>query len=361
MSFAKLGFQLAKPLLHRLDAELAHDLTLKSLKTGLAGAALQLPEIPITRFGLDFKNPLGLAAGFDKNAEVPDAMLAQGFGFVEVGTVTPKLQAGNPKPRLFRLAEDQAVINRMGFNNEGHAAVLERLSARQRKSGLVGVNLGANKDTTDRAADYVAGINTFSDVAGYFTVNISSPNTPGLRNLQAADELRPLLQRLNDARNRQDRHVPMLLKIAPDLDPLEMQAIADCCLEAQIDGVIISNTTISRPPLNSQYAKEQGGLSGMPLFELSTRKLAQLYVMTNGKIPLVGVGGISNADQAWQKICAGACLIQLYSALVFQGPQLIQDILKGLAQKLAAQNMKSLEEAIGSKAAEIAHHSPTGK
>ena len=360
MSLAKFGFNLARPLLHRLDAELAHGLTIKALKAGLAGALPSQPRIPISRFGLKFENPLGLAAGFDKNAEVPDAMLAQGFGFVEVGSITPKPQTGNPQPRLFRLIQDQAIINRMGFNNEGHAAALERLRARRHRSGIIGVNLGANKGTGDRAADYVAGINTFSDVASYFTVNISSPNTPGLRNLQAAGELRPLLQRLNDARQRQGHAVPVLLKIAPDLDPFEMKAIADCCLEAEIAGVIISNTTISRPFLHSQHAREQGGLSGQPLFELSTRQLARFHVLTAGKIPLIGVGGISNTGQAWRKICAGASLLQLYSALVFHGPILIEAILTGLGQKLIEHKMTSLEEAIGSAAEEIAHQSPLG-
>jgi dihydroorotate dehydrogenase len=361
MNFAKLGFNLAQPLLRRLDAELAHGLAIKALKAGLGGAAPSLPRIPISRFGLRFENPLGLAAGFDKNAEAPDAMLACGFGFVEVGTVTPKPQPGNPRPRLFRLVEDQAVINRMGFNNEGHSAAFESLRARRHRPGLIGVNLGANRDASDRAADYVAGINAFSGLASYFTINISSPNTPGLRNLQAADELRPLLQRLNDARRRQDRHVPMLLKIAPDLDPIEMKAIADCCLEAEIDGVVISNTTISRPPLRSRHAREQGGLSGQPLFELSTSQLARFYVMTEGKIPLIGVGGISNTEQAWGKICAGASLLQIYSALVFHGPALIEDILTGLDRKLLQNKMTKLEEAIGSSAREIAHHNPFGR
>ena len=209
-------------------------------------------------------------------------MLAMGFGFVEVGTVTPRPQEGNPRPRLFRLSEDQAVINRLGFNNEGHAAVLERLRRRKHKPGIVGVNLGANKDSTDRISDYVAGINAFSDVASYFTINISSPNTPGLRNLQSAAELPALLKRLNEARQTQQRQVPMLLKIAPDLEADEMQAIAECCLNSAVDGVIISNTTLSRPALHSQHAKETGGLSGAPLFDLSTRQLAQFLSSHQG-------------------------------------------------------------------------------
>jgi dihydroorotate dehydrogenase len=311
--------------------------------------------------GLSFQNPLGLAAGFDKNAEVPDVMLALGFGFVEVGTVTPRPQEGNSRPRLFRLGEDRAVINRLGFNNVGHAPVLERLRRRKHKPGILGVNLGANKDSTDRIADYVAGINAFSDVASYFTINISSPNTPGLRNLQSAAELPALLMRLNEARQAQTRQVPMLLKIAPDLEADEMEAIAQCCLDAAVDGVIISNTTLSRPELHSPHAKETGGLSGAPLFDLSTQQLARFYLLTQGKIPLIGVGGIANADQAWSKICAGASLLQLYSALVFQGPELVQEILAGLSRKLAVTNFATLSQAVGTSAERIAHQSPPGK
>lgn len=363
MSLLNFGFRTMRPLLHSMDAEAAHGLTIKALKTGLGGSAKNNypPNLAISCFGLNFENPLGLAAGFDKNAEVPDAMLALGFGFVEVGTVTPRPQEGNPKPRLFRLSEDQAVINRMGFNNEGHAAVLERLRRRNDSSGIVGVNIGANKDSADRVSDYATGVAAFSDVASYFTINISSPNTPGLRNLQSLEELRPLLKRLNEARENQKRRVPMLLKIAPDLQDDELQAIADCCLNSAIDGVVISNTTISRPPLQSRYAHETGGLSGVPLFDLSTRQLARFHVLTKGKIPLIGVGGISNAEQAWSKICAGASLLQLYSALVFQGPELVQEILHGLSRKLAGKKFAKLGDAIGSSAEQIAHQSPLGK
>ncbi|MEP7173852.1 MAG: quinone-dependent dihydroorotate dehydrogenase [Aestuariivirga sp.] len=363
MSLINLGFKALRPLLHCMDAETAHGLTIKALQTGLGGSAkiISPPNLAISCFGLNFKNPLGLAAGFDKNAEVPDAMLAMGFGFVEVGTVTPRPQEGNPRPRLFRLSEDRAVINRLGFNNEGHATVLERLRRRKHRSGIVGVNIGANKDSTDRISDYVAGINTFSDVASYFTINISSPNTPGLRNLQSARELPALLRRLNEARQTQQRQVPMLLKIAPDLEVDEMQAIAECCLNSAVDGVIISNTTVSRPTLHAQHAKETGGLSGAPLFDLSTRQLARFHLLTKGKIPLVGVGGIANAEHAWSKICAGASLLQLYSALVFQGPELVQEILSGLSRKLARKNFATLSEAVGNSAEEMAHHSPLGK
>jgi dihydroorotate dehydrogenase len=363
MSLLNFGFKALRPVLHCMDAEAAHGLTIKALKTGLGGnATISAPEdLAVSCFGLSFLNPLGLAAGFDKNAEVPDAMLALGFGFVEVGTVTPRPQEGNPRPRLFRLNEDRAVINRLGFNNDGHAAVLKRLRRRKHKPGILGVNLGANKDSTDRIADYVAGINAFSDVASYFTINVSSPNTPGLRNLQSAAELPALLTRLNQARQAQSRQVPMLLKIAPDLEADEMQAIAECCLVAAVDGVIISNTTLSRPELHSLHAKETGGLSGAPLFDLSTQQLARFYLLTQGKIPLIGVGGIANADQAWSKICAGASLLQLYSALVFQGPQLVQQILAGLSRKLAMTNFATLSQAVGTSAERIAHQSPLGR
>jgi dihydroorotate dehydrogenase len=363
VSLINFGFKALRPLLHCMDAETAHGLTIKGLKTGFAGRAeiSSPPNLATSCFGLSFKNPLGLAAGFDKNAEVPDAMLALGFGFVEVGTVTPRPQEGNPRPRLFRLSEDRAVINRLGFNNEGHAAVLERLRRRKHRSGIVGVNIGANKDSTDRISDYVAGINAFSDVASYFTINISSPNTPGLRNLQSAAELPALLKRLSEARQTQQRQVPMLLKIAPDLEADEMKAIAECCLSSAVDGVIISNTTVSRPALQSHHTKETGGLSGAPLFDLSTQQLARFYLLTKGKIPLVGVGGIADAEHAWSKICGGASLLQLYSALVFQGPELVQEILSGLSHKLAGKNLATLREAVGNSAEEIAHHSPLGK
>ena len=363
MSLAHLGFKLVRPLLHGMDAEAAHGLTIKALKTGLGGTANSIthPDLAIQRFGMNFPNPLGLAAGFDKNAEVPDAMLAQGFGFVEVGTVTPKPQNGNPKPRLFRLLEDKAIINRMGFNNDGYAAVLARLQHRHGNAGIVGVNIGANRSSGNRVSDYVAGIKAFANVASYFTVNISSPNTPDLRNLQSAEELRPLLQQLNEARHSQKRRVPMLLKIAPDLATEEMQAIAECCENSAVDGVIISNTTLTRPLPNSALASQAGGLSGAPLFDLSTLQLARFYNLTEGKIPLIGVGGISNAEQAWSKICAGASLLQLYSALIFQGPALLQEILSGLSKKLTGNKMTSLNQAIGRDAKNFAYQSPVGK
>ncbi len=349
MTFANLGFKLARPILHRMDAEAAHGLTIKLLCAAPKGSAKQSSTLATNQFGLAFPNPLGLAAGFDKNAEVPDAMLGQGFGFVEVGTVTPRPQSGNPKPRLFRLVEDQAVINRMGFNNEGHAAALARLQLRKNTGGIVGVNLGANKDADDRIADYVAGIGTFSEAASYFTINISSPNTPGLRGLQSRGELQNLLDRLNTARAKLTSKIPMLLKIAPDLTKPELIDVAACCAGGAVDGVVISNTTITRPILQSIHARETGGLSGKPLSKLATQQLALFYQISEGKIPLIGAGGIHDVETAWAKITAGASLLQLYSALVFKGPGLIAEILQGLEQKCSASNFKSISEAVGTR------------
>jgi dihydroorotate dehydrogenase len=326
-----LAFALARPLLHVLDAEQAHRLTIQALKHALplGHGPITSPALKRRVFGLDFPNPVGLAPGFDKNAEVSDAMLAQGFGFVEIGTVTPLPQSGNARPRLFRLTEDGGVINRMGFNNDGHAAVLQRLIARRGRGGIIGVNIGANKESSDRIGDYVKGLEVFSDVASYLTINISSPNTPGLRNLQGKDDLARLLERLHAARKNK---VPMLLKIAPDLAADDLQDVADVCAGGAIDGVIISNTTISRPVLRSVHAKEMGGLSGKPLFEISTHCLKQFHAMSGGKMPLIGVGGISDAVTAIAKFNAGASLVQLYSALVYQGPNLVNTICAGLEQ-----------------------------
>jgi dihydroorotate dehydrogenase len=301
---------------------------------------------------------LGLAAGFDKNAEVPDAVLRLGFGFSEVGTLTPLPQAGNSKPRLFRLPEDGAVINRMGFNNGGHASALWRLQRRQRV-GVVGVNIGANKDSIDRMSDYVAGIAAFSEVADYITINISSPNTPGLRGLQSASELEALLLRLNTARATQTRKPAMLLKIAPDLGNTEMQDIASCCMNGAVDGVIISNTTLTRQGLTTALAQETGGLSGQPLFQLSTQQLAKFYLLSKGKIPLVGVGGISNGATALAKIEAGASLLQIYSALAYKGPELVSDIISTLIESIREHG--SLEKLRGSKAEAWAHQTERGK
>ena len=324
-------FALARPLLFAIDAEQAHGATIKMLKVAnrlpftLGGGDARLR---VKAFGLDFPNPLGMAAGFDKHAEVPDALLRLGFGFTEIGTVTPLPQEGNPRPRLFRLIEDEGVINRFGFNSEGHRNVYNRLAARPRKHGIAGVNVGANKDAADRVEDYVAGIENFADVADYFTVNISSPNTPGLRDLQQAAVLDDLLARVLDARDRKaglQGRKPVLLKIAPDLTESDLDDIVRICRARGIDGMIIGNTTITRPAwLRSANAKETGGLSGKPLFELSTKMLAMTYQRVEGKFPIIGAGGIHDAASAIAKLEAGASLLQLYSALVYGGPLLVR-------------------------------------
>jgi dihydroorotate dehydrogenase len=354
-----MAFNAARPLLHALEPERAHAVTLAALKAGLAprSADRRHPNLAMKLFGLDFSNPLGLAAGFDKNAEVPEAALALGFGFVEIGSVTPLPQPGNPKPRLFRLAEDKAVINRMGFNNEGHDAVARRLERLGGRHGVIGVNIGANKDAADRIADYVAGYRRFAALAEYVTVNISSPNTPGLRKLQGKDELAALLARLGEARAAIDKAPPLLVKIAPDLDRSELDEIAEACLAANVDGVIISNTTVSRPNMQSKHAGETGGLSGAPLFDLATRQVARFYLATSGRLPLIGVGGVSDAESAWTKIRAGASLLQVYTALVFKGPALIEDILAGLDARLQEQGYCVLEEAVGCEAEALAQGS----
>jgi len=350
MTLARRAFPLLRPLLQALDAETAHRLTIKALRLTPAAAPPRLPAaLAVRAFGLDFAHPLGLAAGFDKNGEVPDQMLALGFSFVELGTVTPTPQPGNPRPRLYRLIEDEAIINRMGFNNEGHEALRRRLEARRSRGGIVGINIGANKDATDRVGDYVRGLEVFSDVASYLAVNISSPNTPGLRNLQSKGELEELLGRLNEVRARRGTP-PLLVKIAPDLTDTELDDMAAIFLKLKIDGVIVSNTTVTRPHLRSGHAGETGGLSGKPLCSLSTRMLARLYLKVGGRIPLIGVGGIDSAGSAFTRIEAGASLLQLYSALVFKGPSLIAEILDGLAERMAASGLASLEEAVGCKA-----------
>jgi dihydroorotate dehydrogenase len=359
MKLAAAGFSFLRPVLHGLDAETAHRATITALK--LAPTALPGPGDTIletTQFGLRFPNPLGLAAGFDKNGEVPQQMLGLGFGFVEVGTTTPLPQSGNPRPRLFRLPEERAVINRMGFNNDGHEALYRRLMART-PDGIAGVNIGANKDAPDRIADYVAGVNRFGAIANYLTVNISSPNTPGLRGLQSRDELNRLLDRLGNARSALAKPGAMLLKIAPDLAGDELADVAACCV-GRVDGVIISNTTISRPASTSRHVNEAGGLSGVPLFDLATRQLAQFYLLTEGRMPLVGVGGISSAETAWTKLEAGASLLQLYSALVYQGPELIGTITRGLADKLRVQKISRVADIVGREAERIAYHTGPG-
>jgi dihydroorotate dehydrogenase len=347
------------PLLRWFDPEDAHRLAIQGLK--LLPPIRPRPDdakLSVRAFGLNFPNPVGMAAGFDKSAEVPDALLRLGFGFVEIGTVTPKPQTGNPRPRLFRLDRDEAVVNRMGFNNDGAEAVLRRLAGRAHLGGIVGVNVGANKDSDDRVADYVKLIETFAPVASYFTINVSSPNTPGLRNLQQASALDDLLAKVIDARERVRQNAgdsPVLLKIAPDLSLTELDDVVHIARSRRVDGIIVANTTVARPSsLREQArAKEQGGLSGRPLYRLSTRMVAETYVRAEGAFPLVGVGGIDSGGAALTKIRAGASLLQLYSALIYKGVGLVDDIKNDLASTLLRTGRDSLLEIVGADAATI--------
>jgi dihydroorotate dehydrogenase len=344
------------PLLLRLDPETAHGVTLRALRLGLSGTPTpDDPRLAVDAFGLAFPNPIGIAAGFDKNAEAPDALLGLGMGFAEVGTLTPRPQPGNPRPRVFRLPRDGALINRYGFNNEGHAAASARLAARRARGGIVGVNIGANKDTQDRPADYVAGVAAFAGLASYFTVNVSSPNTPGLRDLQGAAALDDLLARVIDARDEVGRtkgRRPVLLKIAPDLGDAALDDIVRIARTRGVDGMIVTNTTIARPAdlQDAGAARETGGLSGRPLFDPSTRILARAFARVEKQFPLIGVGGIEDADTALAKIRAGATLVQLYTALVFKGPALIGEIKRGLLAHLTDERA-SLAQMVGRDAA----------
>jgi dihydroorotate dehydrogenase len=340
-------YHLLRPFLFKLPPEKAHRFAIAALRSGLLPCS-HTPALAVDLWSLSFPNPLGLAAGFDKNAEVPDAALKLGFGFVEVGSITPLPQAGNPLPRLFRLDEDRALVNRMGFNNQGFENVLHRLQARAGARGILGVNIGANRDSHDPIADYVQGLSAFDAVASYLVINISSPNTPGLRALQSRSHLPELLERLSAARQELQAPKPLLLKIACDLSDGEIEDIAGLALESRIDGLIVSNTTVTRPHLKSVHAKEPGGLSGVPLFELSTRKLARVYQATSGRLPLIGSGGVSSAETAWQKLRAGASLVQLYTGLVYEGPALVSAILTGLAERLVRSGKTSLREVTGS-------------
>ncbi|GAB2177626.1 quinone-dependent dihydroorotate dehydrogenase [Dongia sp. agr-C8] len=343
-------YQRAFPLLDRIDPERAHRLALAALKTGLLGSNRRPdpPSLAQTLFGMGFPNPVGLAAGFDKDGEVYRQTLKLGFGFVELGSVTPKPQPGNPRPRLFRLTADRAVINRMGFNNRGIAAMAERLKSRNTAQGIVGINLGKNKDQTDAAADYATGTKLLGPLADYLVINVSSPNTPGLRALQSRDALAALIAAVLEARATLARRPPLLLKIAPDLTDADRQDIAEVALASGLDGLIVSNTTIARPAgLDPRFAQEAGGLSGRPLFEPATEILRDIYRRTGGELPIIGVGGTSNAADAYAKIRAGASLVQLYTALVFEGPGLVQRIKQGLAELLARDGFANIADAVG--------------
>lgn len=325
-------FRLARPALFGLSPEVAHEATLKALEAGVYPRPLagDDPALSVAAFGLKFPNPIGIAAGFDKDARVPDAVLGMGCGFAECGTITPLAQAGNPQPRVFRLVDDGAMINRLGFNNGGHAAALERLQRRPRR-GIVGINIGANKDAADRTADYVRGLDVFYPHADYFTVNISSPNTPGLRDLQAPAALDELLGRIMAARATRvasgAASVPIVVKIAPDIAEADLAPVIERMLHHKVDGIAVSNTTLARPGISSS---ESGGLSGRPLFNRSTVMLARVYLLTAGRVPLIGIGGIHSGETALAKIEAGATLVQLYTGLVFEGPGLIETIKRSL-------------------------------
>ena len=344
-------YRIIKPLVFSLDAEAAHRATIAALKlrrgTGFPPEPPRTPELEATVAGLKFPNPVGLAAGFDKDGEVPEQMLNFGFGFVEVGTLTPQPQAGNPKPRLFRLEEDEAVVNRMGFNNRGQAQARQRLDRRTRWRGIIGVNIGANKDSTDRIADYAAGVRAMSPVADYLTINVSSPNTPGLRQPQDEGALRALLSAIQEARDPSGP--PVFLKVSPDLGEGEPDQIVRVAIQHRIDAIVVSNTTVSRPPLKSKHAGETGGLSGEPLKRLALKALREFRSASGGQIPLIGVGGIANAGDAWERIRAGASLIQLYTAMVYQGPGIARRIVRALAERVSREGFANIAEAIGTE------------
>ncbi len=352
-------FSLARPALHALDAETAHQLTIRSLSLmPVTPAPRDDARLAVDVFGRRFPNPVGLAAGFDKQCEVPDQLLSLGFGFVELGGVVPRPQEGNPRPRVFRLSRDEAVINRFGLNSDGLDVARERLSRRLGRPGVVGVNIGANKDSADRIADYVACIETLCGLVDFLTINVSSPNTPGLRDLQGEAFLDDLLARSVEARDKADegrKKTIILLKIAPDLSLETLDAIVATALKRNIDGLTVSNTTVARPETLKEkaLAAETGGLSGRPLFVPSTRILAEAFLRVERRIPLIGVGGVDSADAAWAKIRAGASLVQLYSAMVYKGPGLIGDIKRGLLEKLAQDRM-SLPQAVGRDASAMA-------
>ncbi len=341
---AGLAFQ----LLRRLPPERAHRLAIWGLRRGFGGRSfVPYPNLQQRLFGIDFPNPLGLAAGFDKNAEAAAALADLGFGFVEVGSVTPRPQPGNPQPRLFRLSEDAAVINRMGFNNEGMERVAERI-AKERGKGILGINLGKNKDTEIAAEDYAKGAALLGPLADYLVINVSSPNTPGLRALQGRAELEQLVTAVQEALYDVKCELPLLLKIAPDLEQPDLEDIAAVAM-IRFDAIIVSNTTLARPDtLRSVHRHEAGGLSGRPLFQPSTAILSEVYRLTKGRVPLIAVGGIEDVETAWAKIRAGASLLQLYTAFAYKGPPLILDILEGLMARVQKEGFSSISEAVGS-------------
>lgn len=346
--FEKLGMF----TLHRFDPETAHKLSLLALKAGVAPmpGLYSSPRLATTVAGLKLPNPVGLAAGYDKNCDVVDALARAGFGFVEAGAITPRAQAGNPKPRLFRLYQDEGIINRMGFNNDGMQAAAQRLARRSLSHPVpIGLNLGANKDSEDRAGDFATVFAACGRHVDFVTVNVSSPNTERLRDLQGPEALKALLERVFEVREAQDKYTPVFLKIAPDLNDDELESIVEVARAVRLDGIIATNTTIQRKGVKSPNRKETGGLSGKPLFEKSTRVLAKLSALTAGHLPLIGVGGISSADDAYAKITAGASAVQLYSALIYHGLSLVDEIVRGLEARLERDGYDNISQAVGTK------------
>ena len=344
-----MSYALLRPLLFMLDPEQAHALALKSLQLCPSSTPVQSAALRTHVAGLSFPNPVGMGAGFDKDAVAAQGLLGLGFGSVEVGTLTPRPQPGNPRPRLFRLVEDRAVINRMGFNNGGVAAALHRLRKRDRAAGIIGINIGANKDSTDRVADYCDAFRAVAPLADYVTINVSSPNTPGLRALQDKGSLEELLDAVLAERTGMATTVPIFLKVAPDLEPVDIDDIAGVALDRKLDALIVSNTTIARPPLHSPFASETGGLSGAPLKAQALQRLRDFRSATGGAIPLIGVGGIADAADAWQRIRAGASLVQLYSAMVYEGPGIARAICDGLERLMQRDGFSSIAAAVGSE------------
>jgi len=341
-------YKLIRPAIFLLNAETAHGLAIAALKRKPAGKrAVAGGKLSVRVAGIDFPNPVGMAAGFDKDGEVPDALLGLGFGFTEVGSITPLPQSGNPKPRLFRLREDRAVINRMGFNNGGAMAAIRRFEARRGTPGVVGINIGANKDSDDRIADYARMAVAVAPFATYLAVNVSSPNTPGLRSLQDEGALSELLDAVIKARG--EGGPPVFLKVAPDLEPADIDAIARIAIDRKLGALIVSNTTLARPPLKSKHACETGGLSGAPLRDLAQQRLRDFRSATGGAMPLIGVGGIACADDAWARIRAGASLVQLYSAMVYEGPGIARRITRRLGKLMKRDGFTSIAEAVGTE------------
>ena len=344
-------FSILRPLLFNLDPETAHDLAIKSLKFNYLPKKMFEVEneqiLNIKLLGKNFPNPIGLAAGFDKSAEVYNSLLKFGFGFVEIGTVTPLKQLGNPKPRIFRLENDGALINRLGFNNDGIEIIKSRIKS-EKKKGVLGINIGPNKNTKDQKNDFCLGLKNFFDIADYITVNISSPNTDGLRDFHDQEKLKDLLLALNKIKSENKINIPLLLKISPDIKDNHISKIADTAIENDISGIILTNTTNNnRGQLISDFKKEEGGLSGEPLQQISTNMIKKFYKQLNGKIPIIGVGGVNSGKSAYEKIIAGASLLQLYTGLVYKGPSLVKDIKKELIQILKAEGLNDIKDAIG--------------